>query len=86
MTICRTEIRLSNSTVAKGLVLLSLRYGMIKQRRSRLSYGLFTYLDYDEKLHGSKEDLELFLDPVERGDQLQLKVIDWLVRKVAYLS
>jgi hypothetical protein len=58
---------------------------MIKQRRSRLSYGLFTYLDYDEQLHGSKEDMELFIDPVERGDQLQLKVIDWLVRKVAYL-
>jgi hypothetical protein len=60
------------------------RYGLVKQRRSRLSYGIFTYEQYDPIKHGSEDICSPVKDQYERGrdDPKLIKVVDWLVRKV----
>jgi hypothetical protein len=56
-------------------------YGLVKQRRSRLSYGILTYIPWEKKLHGSKKASGAVFDKYNRAE-VNVKVIDWLICKV----
>lgn len=58
------------------------QHGLIRQRRSRLSYGIFTYVLYNEQEHGPAEVVKPIRDQYEK-DEFNIKAIDWLVRKVS---
>ena len=75
------------STVARGLVLMASRYGLVKQRRSTVSCGIFTYIQYDKDVHGTEDVCEPVHDNYEeKNAPKEIKVIDWLVRKVCILT
>ncbi len=59
-------------------------YGLVNQRRSRLSYGILTRVVWDEKLHGDKNVVKAVTDIFDRDEKCRwVQVIDWLVRKVS---
>jgi hypothetical protein len=64
--------------VARGLVLMASRYGLVKQRRSRMSYGNFTYVEYDQMIYGDEEVCEPVKDEFQRTkeDPKSIKVVD----------
>jgi hypothetical protein len=55
------------------------RYGLVKQRRSRRSYGIRTYVEYKKK-YGDRETCRPVKDDFDETDLIE--VVDWLVRKV----
>jgi hypothetical protein len=62
-------------------------YGLVKQRRSRLSYGILTRMVWVEKAHGDKNAVKATADRFDRGEKCRwVQVIDWLVRRVGLLS
>ena len=52
-----------------------------------MSYGIFTYEQYDPEKHGSEDICAPVKDQYERrkDDPKLIKVVDWLVRKVRIL-
>lgn len=61
-------------------------YGLVKQRRSRLSYGILTRIVWDEKEHGDKNVVKATTDRFDRGEKCRwVLAIDWLVRQVGLL-
>ncbi len=60
---------------------MATRLGLVKQRRSRLSYGILTQVQYDPEKHGSEDITQPKRDKFD-DTEIDLEVIDWLVRKV----
>jgi hypothetical protein len=62
-------------------------YGLVKQRRSRLSYGILTRMVWNETVHGDKNVVKATTDLFDRDEGCRwVQVIDWLVRQVCLLS
>jgi hypothetical protein len=61
-------------------------YGLVKQRRSRLSYGILTRIVWNEKLHGDKNVVKATMDLFDRDEKCRwVQAIDWLIRQVSLL-
>jgi hypothetical protein len=59
-------------------------YGLVKQRRSRLSYGILSRIEWVEKLHGDKNVVKATSDLFDRDEDCRwVQAIDWLVRQVS---
>jgi len=60
------------------------RYGLVKQRRSRFSYGILTYYPYDRKIDGDREVARPVWDKFDKKE-MNVKVVEWLFRKVCII-
>ena len=62
-------------------------YGLVKQRRSRVNYGVLSRIVWIKDLHGKKDVVKAVADRFDREEKCSwVKAIDWLIRKVGLLA